>query len=54
MRTTSTATEIGIEKGKKVVLVGAVETFQIWPEKGHDETEDVNRSRGKELLGGYD
>jgi DNA-binding transcriptional regulator/RsmH inhibitor MraZ len=48
------AGELGIEKGKKVVLVGAVETFQIWPEKGHDEAEGVIRARGKELLEGYD
>jgi DNA-binding transcriptional regulator/RsmH inhibitor MraZ len=48
------AAQVGIEKGRKVVLVGAVETFQIWPEAFHDASENAIRARGKELMEGYD
>jgi DNA-binding transcriptional regulator/RsmH inhibitor MraZ len=48
------ATQVGIDKSSKVVLVGATEHFQIWSEARHTADETGLQKRGKALLAQYD
>ena len=48
------AQKVGIEKSSKVVLVGAIEHFQIWAEDRHATDESGLQKRGATLLAQYD
>lgn len=48
------AEQVGIGKSSKVVLVGAIEHFQIWSEERRNADETGLQKRGAALLGQYD
>jgi DNA-binding transcriptional regulator/RsmH inhibitor MraZ len=48
------AQKVGIDKSSKVVLVGAIEHFQIWAEDRHALDETGLQKRGATLLAQYD
>jgi DNA-binding transcriptional regulator/RsmH inhibitor MraZ len=48
------AQEVGINKSNKVVLVGAIENFQIWAEDRYAADQSGLQKRGKALLAQYD
>jgi DNA-binding transcriptional regulator/RsmH inhibitor MraZ len=47
------ARQVGIEPKRKVLLIGAMEFFQIWDAERWEQNQHIRRARGKALLAQY-